>query len=125
MKKALVLMMLLVVAANSAFAAALATNTPTTAGVSVFGGVDATAAGAAPTPLIRFSTGVNGIVNFADNTAYLISTKHSSGSKLFGTNNSATNIYWKQSTTGALTAAMLGITTTASSNFVGSGWTSY
>jgi hypothetical protein len=125
MKKVLAFAALSMLLANSAFAAELATNTPTQPAVAVYGGVVGAAA-TAPTPLIKFSTGVRGIVEFADNTAYLIGTKHDTGSKMFGTNNAVTNIYWKQpATTGALTADMFGITSAASSNFVGNGWTSY
>ena len=125
MKKVLVLTALSLMVANAAFATSLATTAPTAAAASVFGGVDAAAALVAPTPLIKFSTGVRGIVNFSGNTEYLIATKHDSGNKIFGTNNLLTNIYWKQSTSGALTTTNFTPTTAASSNFVGGGWTSY
>lgn len=124
MKKTIILAALMTLAANTAFAAALATNVVSTAAASVYGGVVGAAA-TAPTPLIKFSTGVRGIVNFPSNASYLIRTKHDSGNKIFGTNNALTNIYWHQSTGVALTNAMVSITTTDSSNFVGNGWTSY
>jgi hypothetical protein len=121
MKKVLILTTLLVTVASSAFA----TQVFTAAAERIFGGVDSTAATNAPTALVKFSTGVNGGVVFTDNTGYLIATKHSTGSKIFGSTNSVNNIYWKQAASGALDATMLGITTPDASNFVGSGWTSY
>ena len=127
MKKLVLMTSIFALAASSAFAAALGTHTPTAGGaVAIYGGVDGPAALAAPTPLVKTSTGVNGMVDFPGTTAYLIVTKHTSGSKNFGTCNSVSNIYWQQVATGTL-AAPAGITSGSalSSSFVGNGWTSY
>jgi hypothetical protein len=130
MKKIALLTSLFAIVANSAFAGALATHTPTTGGaVSIKGGASAPEAAAAPTALVKTSTKVNGLVEFSDNQGYLIVTKHDTGSKTFGTCNSVNNIYWKQVTAGALnnTTDITGITSGsyAATSFVGNGWTSY
>jgi len=126
MKKAIVLTLLMLSFAGSAFAAALATNVATTAGLSVFGGVDATAAGAASSPLVKFSTGVQGLCNFvtATHVSYAIVTKHNTGNKYFGTANDSTSIYWFQSITGVLLPATAG-SVAGNSNFATAGWTAY
>ena len=128
MKKIAIIVSIFVLVANSAFAAALATHEPTTGGaVAIYGGVTGAAA-TAPTPLIKTSTGVNAMIEFSDTTAYLIVTKHTTGSKIFGTASSISNIYWQQAVASALTAAMpVGLTSgsAAASSFVGNGWTSY
>ena len=127
MKKVLILTLLLLSFAGTAFA--LDAGVATGAGVAVYGGVDSTAAGNAPTALIRFSTGVNGVVNFVadDHDHYAIGTKHTSGSKIFATTDDATNIYWKQAATGALATNGIGTSTETASSalFIGNGWTSY
>lgn len=139
MKKVLLISLVILSFAGSAFAAALVTGTPTTgAGMSVRGGADAAAAAAAPTPLIKFSTGVHGMVNFVADAAaktstyYLVGTRHISGSKNFATSNVKTNIYWKQASkltaTNTISVAMVAeIKTVADdSTFApGEGWTSY
>jgi len=128
--------------AGSAFATStdLATATPTTTtGSEVRGGADTTAAPLAPSPLIHFSTGVLGMVNFAADTVtktsagYLISSRHISGSKYFGTANNITNIYWKQAPKSATAAEAItsmgtevGSSADATVTFAaGAGWTSY
>ena len=134
MKKVLSLTLVIVSLAGTAFA----TQEKTTAGgMTIKGGADATAAAAAATPLIKFSTGVWGVINYtADTTAktstgYLIGTRHTTGSKDFGTANTVTNIYWKQAgTTGTTIADKLatdmGTSDVATTVFAaGNGWTSY
>jgi hypothetical protein len=132
MKKSVIFITLLLLSfAGSAFAAAvvLAKNAVTPSGVTgVYGGVDATSAGLAPTALVRFSTGVSGLVNYESATLgksieYQIETKHITGSKIFGTASDSTAIYWNQSAAGVLTNAKS--TATNNANFVGNGWTSY
>ena len=140
MKKILCMMLVILSVAGSAFAAAMTSGTPTpTSGATIKGGADAAAALAAPTPLIKFSTGVFGIVNWtADaatktSTEYLIGTRHLNGSKNFATTNAVTNIYWKQAIkaptgTDAIAAMVseIGTDPTASVTFAaGQGWTSY
>ena len=137
MKKILCFMLLTLSFAGSAFATSIAT---TTGAQSFKGGADATLAAAAPTPLIKFSTGVFGRVNYtADATAktsggYLVATRHSNGSKNFGTSNVLTNIFWKQATvpsakTDAAVATALatdmGDLDETGSTFAANGWTSY
>jgi hypothetical protein len=136
MKKIIVLTMLMLSFAASAFAAgvAVATNsligdaTAGTGGLAVYGGVDdAAAALADANPLVRLSTGVQAVVNFtaATHLSYAIITKHVSGSKYFGTANDSTNVYWKQSTKGNLVPATAG-TAVDNSNFTVAGsWTAY
>ena len=129
MKKIAILTSLFALISSSAFAGSILTHVPTTGGaVAIYGGASATEAGNAPTPLVKTSTGVNAMFEFPDNTAYLLVTKHTTGSKVFGTCNSVNNIFWKAATAGTLETAMTtGITSgvAASSSFVGNGWTSY
>lgn len=138
MKRTLSLMLVIMSFAGSASAATLATGTPTTtAGMTIRGGADPGTAAAAPTPLIKFSTGVFGMVNFtaANNmsTGYIVATRHLTGSKNFATTNSLTNIYWKQAAKAADVAAcrtaMTNEVTTATDPATlfapGTGWTSY
>ena len=129
MKKIAILTSLLALVSSSAFAAPLATHVATTGGVvAIYGGASAAEALVAPTALVKTSTGVNGLVDFPGNTAYLIVTKHTTGSKVFGTCDTVNNIYWKQAVSGTLATSMItGITSgsAASSSFVGNGWTSY
>lgn len=134
MKKVLSLTLVIVSLAGTAFA----TQEITTAGgMTIRGGADAASAAAAATPLIKFSTGVWGVINYtADTTAktstsYLIGTRHTTGSKDFATANTVTNIYWKQAggSTGTVGAKLAGDMTTsdvATTVFAaGTGWTSY
>lgn len=142
MKKILISMLVILSFAGSAFAAASALNSgePTALpGTEVRGGADSTTAPLAPSPLIKFSTGVFGQVNFTADTAtktstgYLVGTRHVNGSKNFATANDITNIYWKQAAkvaTGALArAAMIAEIGTDPTSVVtfaaGQGWTSY
>lgn len=137
MKKTLCLTIIVLSFAGSAFAA---TQVKSSAGAqTIKGGTDATTAAAAPTPLIKFSTGVFGLVNFTANTTpantsdgYLIAARHATGSKNFGTKNTATNMYWKQVSAGTDTAARLAAdvgsedqTGTTFDFAAGLGWTSY
>jgi len=122
-----------------AAAGVLASGTPTpTGGSSIKGGSTDTTAAAAPTPLIKFSTGVFGQVNFAadttahTSTGYVVAARHTSGSKNFATTNLKTNIYWKQATPVTATktcpqAMADDIATNDQSAFAfdGTGWTSY
>ena len=132
MKKIVALTAILLSFSATSFAASIASNaligdaTAGTGGLAVFGGVDATAAQNAAAPLVRMSTGVQGVINY-DNTThaeYAVGTKHVSGSKYFGTSNDSTNMYWLQSTRGNLAPATFG-TATNNTNFVGGGWTAY
>jgi hypothetical protein len=100
MKKIITLALVALSFSSSAFAAALATHTVTTAaGQGVYGGTTATEATNASNPLVRFSTGVYGVVNFTAtnnlSSSYALFAKHYKGSKIFGTANDSTNIYWK------------------------------
>jgi hypothetical protein len=129
MKKTIILTLITLAFSTSAFAAALATNTVTTAGFQVFGGADPTTAANATNPLVRFSTGVSGLVNFAvvntnQSISYAIVTKHTTGSKIFGTSNDSTNIYWKADVAGILDSTKAGALTN-NSNFGTAGWTAY
>ncbi len=133
MKKILSLLIIMLSFAGSSFADTAAT---TAGGQTIKGGADSTAAANAATPLIKFSTGVFGLVNFVPDTAaktclgYVIATRHSTGSKNFATANDITNIYWKQAAVGTGTAALLlaDVTNGTASGTVfaaGNGWTSY
>lgn len=132
MKKVLAVTLLLVSVAGSAFAATtnLSSGDVAGPGLSIYGGVDNTSAGAAPSPLIKFSVGVYGNVNWvaAAHDHYAIGTKHQSGSKVFGTADNTTAIYWRQVATGAPSASsgMLNSTSVDSTTiFTGGGWTAY
>jgi hypothetical protein len=134
MNKIIVLTMLLLSFAGSAFASAITTNQlignagAGTGGLAVYGGVDAASAALiTANPLVRMSTGVQAVVNFvaATHLSYALITKHVSGSKYFGTANDSTNIYWKQDVKGNLdiTKAGAGVD---NSNFTTAGaWTAY
>ena len=132
MKKTIALTLIALSFTTSAFAAALTSNTlPAASGLGVYGGTTAAEAAAATNPLVRMSTGVWGVVNFvaANNlsASYAIFTKHYKGSKLFGTANDSTNIYWKASPA-VKVAPYLAVadcgTGTDNTNF-GAGWTAY
>jgi hypothetical protein len=132
MKKTIVLTLVALSFGTSAFAAALATNTlPSAAGIGIYGGTTAAEAAAASNPLAKMSTGVWGVVNFTAaanlSSSYALFTKHTKGSKIFGTANDSTNIYWKASPA-ASAAPYLAVadcgTGDDNSNF-GNGWTAY
>lgn len=141
MKKILFLTLIAVSFASSAFAeaTALATHTPTSAsGSTVRGGSTLANAIAAPTPLIKFSTGVHGLVNYLQSASspgtaagYTIASRHVSGSKNFVAMNSRTNIFWRQASkitaTNTLAIAMAAeVAATIDDAFsVSSDWTSY
>lgn len=131
MKKILGLTLLLLSFAGSALAAGTALGTHTASGksMSIYGGIDDTAAGAAPSPLVKLSTNVQGAVNFTSSagasTGYAIMTKHASGNKYFGTANDSTAIYWKQDAKGDFNVANVG-STAGNDNFDAAGqWTAY
>ncbi len=127
------LLVLLAFGAN-VFAAELATNTPTTQGAAVFGAPDATVAATMANRLVSLSKGVMGLVNFVADTTnktsvgYVIACLHTSGTKLSGTSNDSTKIYWKQtaSTASADFKSAAGTNSVGSDNFAaGLGWTEY
>ena len=129
MKKILALSLIALSFGSSAYAAALGTNVVTTAGYAVYGGTTSTEATNATNSLVRFSTGVSGLVNFvADttnntSTSYALAAKHLKGSKIFGTANDSTNVYWKASPAALLVNTAVG-TGATNANF-GTGWTAY
>ncbi|BCG46912.1 hypothetical protein GEOBRER4_n1728 [Citrifermentans bremense] len=133
MKKIIAASLLALSFSSSAFAAGtvLATNTPSKEGAQIFGGTTADEAARADiNPLVKLSTGVIGVVNFAaeasnanQSISYAVFAKHTKGSKIFGTSNDSTNVYWKAETPGALTNANLPSETTNAG--FGTGWTSY
>lgn len=105
MKKIISCLLLSAVFAASAFAAptTYTKNAVSAEGAQFFGGVDDAAAKIASTPLIKFSTGVAGLVNYNGTIEYMIMTKHTNGSKIFGTANDTTSIFWTQEAKGILT----------------------
>lgn len=131
MKKIIILSLVAVLSYGAnASAAALASGTASTAGISIFGGADATTAATAQNRLVSFSKGVQGAVVFTatanTSTGYVLVGKHTSGTKTTGTSNDSTKMYWKQSAvatsmpTGDIPNSALGTTA-----FAGSGWTEY
>jgi len=132
MKKIVLASLLLLSFAGSASAAAIATNTPSSQGISIFGGIDATTAANAANPLIKLSSKVTGIVNYTTNgtplvsPGYAIGTKHNAGTKYFGTSNTSTSIFWKLDAAGAdIDATKFGSDAT-NNNFSAAGsWTAY
>lgn len=129
MKKILALSLIALSVTSMAHAGALATHTVSAANAKIFGGTTAADAAASTSSLIRLSTGVSAAVNFTKDTAtnltpsYAIFTKHYKGSKVFGTANDSTNVYWKASPAAVLTADELG-TGEDNANF-GTGWTAH
>jgi hypothetical protein len=123
MKKSLIVTTLLLAFASSAFAAGtdMASGSLAGEGAAIYGGSDTTVAAAATTPIVKLSTGVNGVAYY-NTVAYAISTKHSKGSKVFGTANDSTSIFWKASPAAAMLAADGG-STSGNANF--NGWTTY
>lgn len=105
MKKAIICTLLLTAFAASAYAAngsaELTSNTVSVNAAQIFGGVDVASAQLAATPLIKMSNGVKGLVN-GTTTEYMIMTKHTSGSKNFGTAGDTTSIFWSQEAKGDL-----------------------
>lgn len=136
MKKILCATLVILSFTGSAFADSGITGEP---GMALRGGADATVAAAAPSPLIKYSTGVFGLINWVADAAtktsngYVIATRHLNGSKYFATANDITNIYWKQAPkvatgTECKTLMSTDVTTGTVSATVfaaGLGWTSY
>lgn len=128
MKKILCLTLVLVSFAGSAFARTQLTTTGavTSAGAQIFAGTAQASLDSAVNPTAKLSTGVRGVAVYST-TAYSINTKHTNGSKVFGTSNDSTNIYWKAS------PAKVDLTTTecgtvagdANYNNANNGWTAY
>lgn len=134
MKKIIILSLVAVLSYGAnAFAGALSSATASDSGAAIFGGPDATVAAAMQNRLVSLSKGVQGAVTFtADtttktSTGYVIVAKHTSGTKLSGTSNDSTKIYWKQSAvattmpSGDIPSSAVGATAFA----VGTGWTEY
>lgn len=124
MKKTILLSLLMLTFVGSAYAADLASGEISADGLGLYGGVDTTTANAAPNPLVRFSSKVNGRPMF-NTTQYTLATKHQTGNKVFGTSHDATQIYWKQTTAGKLDATMAAGADLSGTKFVGGGWTAY
>ena len=82
---------------TSVFATTLTSGQVSQQGKSITGGSSQAIADAATSPMVRFSTGVMGLVNFpapdANNlvSSYVLATKHYKGSKIFGTANDSTS----------------------------------
>lgn len=120
MKKILIVTAVVLSFASTALAAptALATNTVSNAGVSLYGAADATAVTSATSVMAKLSTGVKIVANYTT-AGYGIFTKHLKGSKVFGTAFDSSAISWTTATAGT------DITTTnsGSATAVPSGWT--
>jgi hypothetical protein len=132
MKKIIASTLLLLSFSGTAFAATLATNTPSAQSLSIFGGIDTATAQAAANPLIKLSNKVSGIVNFTTggspltSPGYAIGTKHNSGTKYFGTANDSTTIYWKLDAAGVDIDGTKFGTAANNNNFSAAGkWTAY
>lgn len=92
--------LMLIVTSGSAFAAAFATGATNTNGIgeTVYGGVDTTTAAASTAPVLgRLSKGVHFGANYT-NTTYAHATKHSGGTKMYGTAQNSTAIYSQDAT---------------------------
>jgi hypothetical protein len=117
----------------NAFAAgsALGSKSVSTAGAAIFGGADATTAAAMNNRLVSLSKGVEAAVTFTasatnTSTGYVIVTKHTSGTKISGTSNDSTKLYWKQAATGDIVSGDVPSSDIGSTAFaVGTGWTEY
>jgi hypothetical protein len=124
MKKVLALTVMIISISGSAFATELASNGVSAPGVGIYGGTSATTAASATSPLGKLSSGVSCVVNYdaTAGTSYVLATKHVKGSKINATAADSTNMYFKASPQGLITADEVG-TGSANSNFA-SGWTS-
>ncbi|OGR31003.1 MAG: hypothetical protein A2091_06575 [Desulfuromonadales bacterium GWD2_61_12] len=126
MKKILVLSALLIfVTCNLSFAAALGSAgtaaVTSTSGLQIYGGITATdAAGTASVLLGKMSKGVNFGANYTT-TAYSLMTKHTSGTKAYGTAYNSTAIYFKEI---GLTAIVAGDLPSEDQDSFSTGWTS-
>lgn len=128
MKKILCLTFVLVAISSSSFARTILTTTGavTVEAATIYAGTDQASLDLATNPTAKLSTGVQGVAVYSA-TGYSINAKHKNGSKVFGTANDATNVYWKAS------ASKTAITTAESAQSVGdaaystpgNGWTSY
>jgi hypothetical protein len=128
MKKILALTVMIISISGSAFAATLSTNGVSAAGVGIYGGRTQSGTGdgadTATSPLGKLSSGVSCVVNFdsTNGTSYALATKHVKGSKISATAADSTNMYFKASPQGLITATEVG-DKSANDNFA-SGWTS-
>ncbi len=109
MKKVLAVVAIITLTASYSVAAdvtsgALASNAVAGQSSKIFAGQNATSASTATSPVIKLSNNVKGAVNFvgviAGPTAgtsahYILFTQHNSGSKLFGSGDDTTNVYFK------------------------------
>lgn len=113
----------------NAYAGALATNTLSAPGVSIFGAGDETEAATDKNKLVSLSKGVRGLVNFtaSANTSqrYVIACKHDSGTKISSTSNDSTKIYWKQATGSAWAGSVNSSDVSTTTFAIGQGWTEY
>lgn len=135
MKKIVILSLVALLSCGAnAFAttsAALSSAAASGAGATIFGGADADTAAATQNRLVSFSKGVQGAVTFSPDTTtkttpdYVIVTKHTSGTKVSGTSNDSTKLYWLQSATGVLETGIPTDDTGAAAFAVGKGWTEY
>jgi hypothetical protein len=122
MKKVLALTLLsLSFASSYAFAGATVAGTVLDTGglagpaSSIYGGNSQANATAAANPLVKLSSKVSATLNYesaskaiGQSSSYAIGTKHVDGSKIFGTANNSTTIFFKQNASG---------TTLANANF--------
>lgn len=122
MKKILMLATLFTfVFAGSSFAAltSLAVNTASGSGYQIYGGVDAADATSTSAVLLgKMSKGVSFTHN-SNAGGYAAATKHSSGSKVYGTAHDSTAIYFQDVGTGAIPE----LSAVGNSSF-GDAWTS-
>ncbi|TWJ19385.1 hypothetical protein [Geobacter argillaceus] len=110
--------LMLIVTSGSAFATAFATGATDTNGTgeTVYGGVDATTAAGTTAPVLgRLSKGVHFGAAFSA-TTYALTTKHSGGTKMYGTAQNSTAIYSQDAT--AIAAP-----STSDANAFATGWT--
>lgn len=122
MKKTLMVTALLLAVSGSAYAGDIATGGVSAAGAAIYGGSDSTVAQAATNPIVKLSTGVKGGAAY-NSVAYALFTKHEKGSKIFGTANDSTSVYWKADPAGALVTGDVG--STSGTTAFASGWTTY
>ena len=134
MKKIIASAMLVLSFAGSAFATGtvMSSNGVAASGTSIFGGIDDTTAASAVNPLIKLSNKVTAVVNWttagtpATSPGYAIGTKHNGGTKLFGTSNTSTSIFWKLDAAGQdITGAKFGSDATNNNFSAAASWTAY
>jgi hypothetical protein len=127
MKKIIIAAILVLSFAGASFAASLTSTSITSApGLSIYGGAGTGESAAAVNPMVKLSSGVNGMAIY-DTTGYSIFTKHVKGTKIFGTPHDSTKMFYRQVTVDQTLSTSNCGSSSGEANFTGGSitWTSY